>query len=465
MNTIFGSVADPSFRGNTTNRNINKHCKLTRKIVLTALLMAGTIFLIASSVEANAQITLAHLAGPWQIALVGNTGCGQSSLLFTGSMNASGTAPGFLSGSSTGCPSSNNIAETFTINSLDSHGSGTASLSCGTFCGWNFQIQVASNEQTFNLVDTKNGGNNVLAGTAVSQSAPAITLDQLAGTWQIGLVGNTACGRTSVVFNGQLSTSGQAIGALTDTSGCSFSNPDAVFRITSLSLDGSGTASLSCPSGCGWNFDIQVAPNKQTFNLVDVADGSSAVLAGSAVVSSNITLNQLLAEPWTIALTGNTGCGQTSMLFTETALDPNSGNPTGILSATSSGCPSGSSTQTFSISPLSNGNGTATLSCGSGCGWNFAIQLSPDGQVFNLVDTKNFGTNVLAGTAVARPGLVAVPDETGNPVQAAEADIQAAGLKWRLSGSGAWVLSTKPSGGTFVPIGSTVTIFRTNIHN
>jgi len=39
-------------------------------------------------------MTVAQLAGPWQIAAVGNTGCGIMSQLFTGTMNSSGTAVG-----------------------------------------------------------------------------------------------------------------------------------------------------------------------------------------------------------------------------------------------------------------------------------------------------------------------------------------------------------------------------------
>jgi len=55
------------------------------------------------------------------------------------------------------------------------------------------------------------------------------------------------------------------------TSGCgdpsSSGNP---FVIQSLNPDGSGTANLSCGPGCGWNLIIQVAKNRQIFNVVDV---------------------------------------------------------------------------------------------------------------------------------------------------------------------------------------------------
>jgi hypothetical protein len=225
------------------------------------------------------------LAGKWQIALVGNTGCGRSSLLFTGVLNASGTATGTLTGSS-GCGFSSS-PQTFTITSFNwEYGTGTANLSCGSGCGWNFDIQVDPNYQTFNLVDVSNGGANVLAGTAVLVPEGPITMPQLAGPWQIALVGNTGCGQTSLLFSGSLSASGTAAGTLTGFSGCGSSKSPQTFTITSLNSQGTGTATLSCGSGCGWTFDIQVAPKGGMFNLVDVANGGANVLAGTAIAGN-----------------------------------------------------------------------------------------------------------------------------------------------------------------------------------
>ena len=81
--------------------------KSRRMTVLIMLLMASVgSLLLGTAPEAKAQsITLAKLAGPWQIAFLGNTGCGASSMRFSRTMNASGVATGVLSGSSTGCPS------------------------------------------------------------------------------------------------------------------------------------------------------------------------------------------------------------------------------------------------------------------------------------------------------------------------------------------------------------------------
>lgn len=145
--------------------------QLGRLAVLAVLLLAtvGSIGTLSAAQETvTPATTIAELAGPWQIALVGFTGCGQSSMLFTGTLNASGKAVGTLTGSSAGCGASSS-AQTFTIISLNANGSGTAVLSCGSGCGWGFNIQVSPNRQVFNLVDVVNSPGDVLAGSAVRQ--------------------------------------------------------------------------------------------------------------------------------------------------------------------------------------------------------------------------------------------------------------------------------------------------------
>jgi hypothetical protein len=147
------------------------HRQLNPTAAVLALLLVATITLApitASAQNANGAppITISQLAGPWQVAVVGNTGCGISSLLFTGTLNSSGVATGTLTGNS-GCgPSSN--TETFAINSLNANGSGTAGLTCGAGCGWTFNIQVNPTRQVMNLVDVTDPS-NYLAGTAVKQ--------------------------------------------------------------------------------------------------------------------------------------------------------------------------------------------------------------------------------------------------------------------------------------------------------
>jgi hypothetical protein len=149
---------------------MNYHRQPARLAVLAVLLLVTVGSLVTFSAAADAKvkplITLAQLAGPWQVSVVGNTGCGFSSLLFDVTLNASGTGTATLIGHS-GCGDSNN-SQTFTINSLNSNGSGTAGLTCGAGCGWTFAIQVAPNKQVFNLVDVTDPS-QYLAGAAVKQ--------------------------------------------------------------------------------------------------------------------------------------------------------------------------------------------------------------------------------------------------------------------------------------------------------
>jgi hypothetical protein len=73
-----------------------------------------------------------------------------------------------------------------------------------------------------------------------------------------------------------------ASGTLVGNSGCGPSSGTQTFTIVSLNSNGSGIAGLSCGSDCGWTFNIQVSPNKQVFNMVDVTDPGNYP-AGSAV--------------------------------------------------------------------------------------------------------------------------------------------------------------------------------------
>ena len=67
------------------------------------------------------------------------------------------------------------------------------------------------------------------------------------------------------------------------TAGCGDSvTTGNTFTITSLTANGTGTAGLTCGTGCGWTFAIQVAPDRSTFNLVDLTDPNN-FLEGVAV--------------------------------------------------------------------------------------------------------------------------------------------------------------------------------------
>ncbi len=123
------------------------------------------------------------------------------------------------------------------------------------------------------------GGGGSIMTTVQAQAPPSITVQDLAGTWQATLIGNTGCGLTSMLVTFTLDSSGMATNASNTghvlnggNAGCldGATSTGNTFTITLLNPNGSGTAGLSCGAGCGWNFHIQVAPDKNIFNLVDV---------------------------------------------------------------------------------------------------------------------------------------------------------------------------------------------------
>jgi hypothetical protein len=69
-----------------------------------------------------------------------------------------------------GCGDIKSTGVPFVIQSLNANGSGTANLSCGSGCGWEFNIQVNHDSTIFNLVDVDpNNPGNYFEGTAIRQ--------------------------------------------------------------------------------------------------------------------------------------------------------------------------------------------------------------------------------------------------------------------------------------------------------
>jgi len=100
-----------------------------------------------------------------------------------------------------------------------------------------------------------------------------ISKPDLTGSWQIALTGRTGCGLVSMLVNVTLDWTAKGTNAVIKTHGeCGDSTVSAqTFQVlTLISSTGSGTANLSCGPGCGWNFNIQVSPDRSIFNLVDV---------------------------------------------------------------------------------------------------------------------------------------------------------------------------------------------------
>jgi hypothetical protein len=387
---------------------MKKHSQRAR-LVLLGVLSFVTVISLSSTSLATGNIVKSDLAGTWQLALRGTTGCGFASMQANVTMNTTGTGTASLQTHGQ-CGDSSLTGQTFTIKTLTANGSGTAGLTCGTGCGWTFKIQVAPDRSTFNLVDVSSTNpGNFLEGVAVlSSPAGDIVKSDLTGSWQVTLHGQTGCGIGSTLTTFTLNTSGVATNAASTshTLGCGdVTSTGNTFTIVSLNPNGSGTAGLTCGTGCGWTFNIQVSPDRSTFNLTDVTSANpNNFLAGTAI--NNSTAGKIVAAnllgKWQVAIYGQGGCGIGSTLVTFTL------NASGVATnATSTshtaGCGDTTTTgNTFTVSALNpNGSGTAGLTCGTGCGFTFGIQASPDRSTFSLVDVSatNPG-NFLIGTAI-----------------------------------------------------------------
>ena len=138
-------------------------------LLLITITFLATVGLAAGQAGVQEQVPLvASLQGNWAATIVGNTGCGLSSMYVTFTLDAAGHGNGTATIVQHGqCGDATTSGLDFNINSLNSHGSGTAGLSCGVGCGWELNIQVA-NSQVFGLVDVSPANpNNYIAGTAI----------------------------------------------------------------------------------------------------------------------------------------------------------------------------------------------------------------------------------------------------------------------------------------------------------
>lgn len=103
---------------------------------------------------------------------------------------------------------------------------------------------------------------------------PPLTLSALAGSWQATLFGDADCGIGTQILVFTLNSSGTAtdVQYIYHTARCgNGTDTNQSFTITSLNLDGSGTAQLEV-KGTTTTYNIQVNQAATIFNLVDVTD-------------------------------------------------------------------------------------------------------------------------------------------------------------------------------------------------
>jgi len=105
------------------------------------------------------------------MTIIGQTGCGFGTTLYTFTLNASGSSSNVTGTYHTaGCGDGTSSGNTFTIQSLNADGSGTANLTCGSGCGWNLNIQVSPDRSKFNVIDVSSANpGNYIEGVAIHQ--------------------------------------------------------------------------------------------------------------------------------------------------------------------------------------------------------------------------------------------------------------------------------------------------------
>ena len=113
----------------------------------------------------------------------------------------------------------------------------------------------------------------MLSVVTVGEATGTISKADLSGPWAMTLTGDTGCGVSTLYVTLNLNGSGSGTANITShTSGCGDStNTGQTFTVITLNANGSGTANLTCGAGCGWNFDIQVSPERSLFSVVDVS--------------------------------------------------------------------------------------------------------------------------------------------------------------------------------------------------
>jgi hypothetical protein len=149
---------------------MNYHRQLTppARLVLLFVLCLVTILSVPKLIKATGVIGKEDLSGTWTATLTGNTGCGISTSSVVISLSATGSGPATIQSHTSGCGNPTSTGQVFTITSLNSNGSGTAHLTCGSACGFTFDIQVSPDRATFSLVDVTDPG-NFLEGVAIHQ--------------------------------------------------------------------------------------------------------------------------------------------------------------------------------------------------------------------------------------------------------------------------------------------------------
>jgi len=154
------------------NKALNRGGTWKRLLANMAVFSFVTVFGLSLPSSATGNVVKSDLAGVWQMTIIGQTGCGFGTSVYTFTLNAAGQATNVTGVHHNGCGDNTSSGDTFTINTLAGSGSGTAGLTCGTGCGWVLTIQVSPDRTIMSVADVEpTNPNNFIVGTAIHKNA------------------------------------------------------------------------------------------------------------------------------------------------------------------------------------------------------------------------------------------------------------------------------------------------------
>jgi hypothetical protein len=157
-----------------TTNNTQPTSKRRSQVVRLAFVITLITFTLVAAVtpaaaETRPEVTLAKLKGSWQATFVGQDACGIGTALVTFTLNSSGVATNATwQYHSVSCGDGANTGLNFTVDTLNSDGSGTATLNVSESSKITLTIQVSANSQVMNMVDFTDA-NHYVAATAIKQ--------------------------------------------------------------------------------------------------------------------------------------------------------------------------------------------------------------------------------------------------------------------------------------------------------
>jgi hypothetical protein len=143
------------------------------RLALSVALMLVTLVSVAMPAAAadkgaRPEVTFAKLKGTWLATMYGQGGCGVGTKLISFTLNSVGVATDASDTYHTvSCGNDTVLGLTFTITSLNTTGTGFATLS-GSGPTLNYAIQISANSQVMELVDITDSG-NYEEGSAIKQ--------------------------------------------------------------------------------------------------------------------------------------------------------------------------------------------------------------------------------------------------------------------------------------------------------